>query len=294
MLKSARKSSRIYYLLSLALIIAILYISFNLQESKVLEVHFIDVGQADSILIKTPDGNSILIDGGNNADGPGLLSYLKKEGIKEFMAIIATHPHEDHIGGLDTIINAYPVKEIYLPAVTTNTKTFEDFINAVNNSNAKRIKAEAGVRLNIPDVSGVFLAPCSEKYDNLNEYSAVLRLVYKDTAFLFTGDVEAVSESQILLSQVELEADILKVAHHGSNSSTTPSFLKNVSPIYAIISVGKGNRYGHPSKQTLERLIAAGVKIYRTDEVGTIVVISDGKNIEIEERGPLIQSSASR
>ncbi|MBE3572413.1 MAG: MBL fold metallo-hydrolase [Moorella humiferrea] len=251
-------------------------------DGRELKVHFIDVGQADSILIQTPAGKAILIDGGNNDDGIKVVNYIKSQGVKELAAVVATHPHEDHIGGLDSVIKEIPVAAVYMPNAVTTTRTFEDFINAVKASGATRIRARGGVKMDIPGLSVEFLAPNSNSYDELNNYSAVLKIAYGNTAFLFTGDAETVSEEEMLSAGYNLKADVLKVGHHGSASSTAAAFLKAVAPKYAVISVGKGNDYGHPDPRVLERLQRAGVKIYRTDEHGTVIIVSDGRNITIK------------
>jgi len=245
-----------------------------------LQVHFIDVGQADSILVIGPNGQTILVDGGNSNDGSEVVSYLKSQGIKELSAIVATHPHEDHIGGLDTIIQSFPPKQVYMTNGTSTTKTFEDFVTAVNASGAKKIRAKAGVKLDVPGISGLFLAPNSDQYDDLNNYSAVLKITSGKVSFLFTGDSEDVSEAEMLKNGQDLQATVLKIGHHGSTSSTSSVFLKAVSPKYAVIPVGVDNDYGHPAQSTLNKL-TAGVQVYRLDQEGTVVATLQGDTVKL-------------
>lgn len=261
------------------------------SQGNLLKVHFIDVGQADSILIMAPNGQAVLVDGGNTDDGPRVVSYLKSQGVKELSAVVATHPHEDHIGGLDTIIHSFPPKQVYLTNGTTTTKTFEDFMTAVNTSGAQKIRAKAGVKLDVPGLSGVFLAPHSDQYEDLNNFSAVLKITFGKVSFLLTGDAEDVSEAEMLKSGQDLQTTVFKVGHHGSSSSTTSAFLKAVSPKYAVISVGVNNDYGHPAQATLTKLAKAGVQVYRTDQDGTIIATSDGETVTMKASN---QSSNSK
>jgi len=258
-----------------------------------LQVHFIDVGQADSILVIAPNGETLLIDGGNGDDGSKLVSYVKSQGVKALSAIVATHPHEDHIGGLDTIIHSFPPKQVYLSNGTSTTKTFEDFMTAVNASGAKKIRAKAGVKLEVSGISGLFLAPNSDQYEDLNNYSAVLKITFGQVSFLLTGDAEDVSEAEMLKNGQVLKAAVLKVGHHGSTSSTTSEFLKAVSPKYAVISVGVKNDYGHPAEVTLKKLANAGVQVYRTDQDGTVVATSDGNTVKFTTSIASAPSAAS-
>lgn len=249
-----------------------------------LEVHFLDVGQADCILIKLPNQQSILIDAGNNQDGDLVINYLKNEGIKRIDHVIGTHPHEDHIGGLDVVIDTFEIGKVYLPKVNHTTKTYEDVLLAIKNKGLKIFQAKAGVSLDVgPEVTAVFIAPNSAEYEEINNYSAVLKLVYGENSFLFTGDAEEVSELEMLSqSSLELKADLLKVGHHGSSTSTTEEFLKAVSPKYAVISVGKDNAYGHPHKETIDKLIENKIIYFRTDLHGSIIAISDGSQIRFK------------
>jgi len=257
----------------------------------IFQVHFLDVGQADSALLISPNGEAILIDGGNNDDGPKVVSYLKSQGVKELSAIVATHPHEDHIGGLDSVLQSIPTKIVYMPNASSNTRTFEDFIAAVNSSGAKKIQAKAGVNLNVPDLTGLFLAPNNSSYEEVNNYSAVLKVTYGKVSFLYTGDAEDISEEEMLKKGQDLKANVLKVGHHGSNSSTTSGFLKAVAPQHAIISVGADNEYGHPTPTILDRIVKAGVKVYRTDLAGTIVAKTDGESVEFDKKATELAQS---
>lgn len=262
------------------------------DEGSLLQVHFIDVGQADCILVIVPNGQSILIDGGNADDGPRVVSYLKSQGVKELSAVIATHPHEDHIGGLDKILHSFPLKQVYMTNGISNTRTFENFLTAVKASGAKIVRAKAEVKLDVPGISGLFLAPNSEQYEDLNNYSAVLKITYGKVSFLLTGDAEDVSELEMMKSEQDLQATVLKVGHHGSTSSTTSAFLKAISPKYAVIPVGVNNDYGHPAPETLNKLLNVGVKVYRTDLGGTIVATSDGETVTFTASNPSPTSKA--
>lgn len=257
-----------------------------------LSVHFIDVGQGDSTLIQLPDNKVALIDGGNRADAVAITNYLKKNKIEIIDYLIATHPHEDHIGALPAIIEDFQINSIYMPKAAASTKIFEELLTAIKEKGYKISTAAAGA--NIIDTEEMklgFVAPNSSDYDELNNYSAVLKLTYKNTSFLFTGDAEDVSEKEILKKSFNVQADVLKVGHHGGRTSSTQDFLNRIAPQYAVISVGKDNDYRHPHEETLDRLNQQRTKIFRTDQQGTIVASSDGKSISFDTQP--IQSNAA-
>ncbi|HYF83776.1 MAG TPA: ComEC/Rec2 family competence protein [Clostridia bacterium] len=253
----------------------------NAGNGQSLKVHFIDVGQADAILIQGPKGENIVIDAGNNSDSEMVVSYIRKQGVKELNAVIGTHPHEDHIGGLDAVIKSFNVDKVYLPKAVHTTDTFRDVLKAVSDKGLKVTTAVKGVSIPLSGMTAEFLGPVGSEYENLNNHSAVLKLTYGETSFLFQGDAEVESEKDILKSDMssKLKADVLKVGHHGSYNATTPEYLAKVNPKYAVIMSGKGNDYGHPHKEPMELLKSKGIEIYRTDEEGTIVAESDGKSI---------------
>ncbi|MHB1041945.1 MAG: ComEC/Rec2 family competence protein [Eubacteriales bacterium] len=244
----------------------------------VLKLHFIDVGQGDSILAQFPGGKNMLVDAGNNEDGPAVIKYLTENGVQKINYLVGTHPHEDHIGGMDEVIKNFPVGLFYLPEVTTTTQTFRDVLAAAGAKNLKIDKARDGVTiLDEGELSVKILAPRGDSYEDINNYSAVLKVIYGKHAFLLTGDAEIQSEREMIEAGEDLRADVLKVGHHGSRTSTSASFLKAVQPVYAVISAGKNNDYGHPHTVTMNKLEKANIKVYRTDQSGTVIASSDGK-----------------
>lgn len=244
-----------------------------------LNVYYFDVGQADSILLEN-NGKYMMIDAGNNADGKLIVKYLQDLGVKKLDYLIATHAHEDHIGGIDDVINTFDIGTFYMPDVVTTTKTFEDVITALEN---KQIAFET------PKIGDIFLfGGCkfevlhlSDDDSDLNDTSIVVRGLYGENSFLFMGDASSNVEKNILNSNID--SDVLKVGHHGSRYSSAVNFLKKVTPEYSIISVGEGNSYNHPHSVTFTKLKDVDSKVYRTDNDGTIFVSSDGKNITIEK-----------
>jgi len=223
----------------------------------------------------------MIIDAGTNASTNSLINTIKGMGISKFDIVVGTHPHEDHIGGMDAVINQFDIGTIYMPKVTTTTKTFQDVLIAIKNKGLTITTPETETIFNFGETQCTILAPNSQTYEDLNNYSIIIKLVYGNTSFLLTGDAQTESEKEMLSNGYNLQSDVLKVGHHGSSSSTSPEFLKAVSPQYSIISVGKNNDYGHPHQVTLDKLAGAGVKVYRTDLNGTITIISDGSDLSV-------------
>ncbi|OAT73768.1 ComEC/Rec2 family competence protein [Parageobacillus thermoglucosidasius] len=249
--------------------------------TKNIYVHFINVGQGDSIYIKAPNGEDILIDGGNK-DGSDVVAYLKKQKVKDIEFMIATHPDADHIGGLDEVLKAFPVKNVYAPKVSHTSQAYKDFLTAVKNKKLTIKTAKADVTLSIKGVTAKFVGPVKAySTSDTNDWSAVLKITYGKNSFLFTGDAETKAETDMIKAKKDLRADVLKVGHHGAKTSTSTAFLNAVKPKYAVISVGK-NSYGHPTKEVLNRLKAAKVTVYRTDQKGTIVFTSNGSTLSVK------------
>lgn len=247
----------------------------------VLEVHYIDVGQGDSTFIQLPNGESVLIDAGEEAFGEAVCQYIRAQGEDTIDYLIGTHPHSDHIGGLDDVIEEFSVGTLYLPDKSHTTKAFSNMIRAAKEKSIQTLQAKAGVvMLEAENLELTFLSPVSKSYEELNDYSTVVSLVYNENSFLFMGDATYTVEKQ--LYDTISHYDVLKVGHHGSNTSSTANFLEKVTPDYAIISCGRDNDYGHPHKQVVNRLERFGSLMYRTDLQGHIVATADGAQITFE------------
>lgn len=270
-------------ILSIALLLAIVYSpeTETRGADTDLQVHILDVGQGDSILIQN-NGENLLIDGGKRSTSDKVVGYLENQGVEEINYVIGTHPHEDHIGGLIKVLDNFDVKNIMLPEVTSNTIVFEDLLDAIERSNIKIRTPEVGGKLDSKNMDISVLAPNSEKYSLTNDYSIVLRLEHGKNSFLFTGDAEKKPEIEMAEEHKgRLKSDVLKAGHHGSKTSSNPEFLDLVDPAIVVISVAESNSYGHPSSELLDVFNKRGIDIYRTDEDGDIIMKSDGKVIKL-------------
>ena len=245
-----------------------------------MELHFIDVGQADCTLALC-DGQSLLVDGGNREDVGLICDYLQDLGLEQLDYVVCTHAHEDHAGGLSGVLAAYPAATALVPYTEADNRWFEDFMAVAQEQGTEIIVPEPGAEYSLGQAELEILGPLLE-YESVNDTSIVLRLVYGDTAFLLTGDATAQAETDLLEAGAELSADVLKVGHHGSNGSTGYRFLREVMPVYAVISCGADNSYGHPGEKTLSRLEDEEAQIYRTDLLGSIICRSDGSSVSFE------------
>ncbi len=275
------------YTVILTIIFMVLAGAFELFQGTVaitpgedLKVHFLDVGQGDSIFIELPTNETILIDASIKDASDKIINYLKEENVSKIDYVFATHPHSDHIGGMSAVIKAFDIGQIYMPKAVTTTKTYENLLLTIKDKNLKIKTAKAGnTIIDTDDLKLVVLAPNQDSYESLNNYSIVLKLTYKEKSFLFMGDAETLSEKEIT---GDVEADVLKVGHHGSRTSTSQAFLNKVNPSYAVISVGLNNDYKHPHQEVVDRLEKKNIKIYRTDQNGDIIFTTDGYNIDVK------------
>lgn len=253
------------------------YINTN---NDLLKVHYLDVGQGDSIFIELPNNETMLIDAAESYQSENIINYLKNLNYQKIDYVIGTHPHADHIGGLKDIINTFEIGKIYMPKVVSTTKTYESLLMAIKDKNLKINTAKAGTSIIDTDALKInILAPNNSTYTELNNYSVVTKITYGSTKFLFMGDAEKLSENEI---KENVTADVIKIGHHGSNTSSSIDFIKKVNAKYGIISVGLNNKYNLPKEETITNWENSGTKIYLTSINGTITAISDGTNIKIE------------
>lgn len=254
--------------------------SSNQNNYDTLSVHYLDVGQGDSIFIELPGGSSMLIDAGVSRLGKSIKGYINSLGYNKIDYLVATHPHADHIGSMAYIVDNMNIGEIYMPKVSANTKTYEKLLESISAKGLKIKAAAAGADiLDTEQISVCIAAPVKIDDDELNNCSVVIKIQFENTSFLFTGDAEKEELKDIT---ADISADVLKVGHHGSRTSTSTKFLTKVNPKIAVISLGRDNDYGHPHKSTIKCLNNIGAEIYRTDKDRTIIVTSDGQNISVE------------
>ena len=257
-----------------------------------MRVHFIDVGQADSAFIELGNGQTMLIDAGRSGNASTIVNYIKGLQYETIDYVVASHPHDDHIGGMATVLDSFNIGKMYMPKQAHTITAFTNMLDVIDNKNIELYTAKAGASILSSGIIDIdVLAPFADSDSNLNNVSAVVRITYGKTVMLFTGDAEHVIENQLLNSGID--ANVLKVGHHGAGSASSSSFIKAVSPEVAVISVGKGNSYGHPHADTLAILNEVGAKIYRTDEQGTIVVTADqNKKITVDKKASTVKENA--
>ena len=253
------------------------YINTN---NDLLKIHYLDVGQGDSIFIELPNNETMLIDAAESNQSENIINYIKNLNYQKIDYVIGTHPHTDHIGGLKDIINTFEIGKIYMPKAVSTTKTYESLLMAIKDKNLKINTAKAGISIIDTNTLKInILAPNNDTYTELNNYSVVTKITYGTTKFLFMGDAEKLSENEI---KEDVSADVIKIGHHGSNTSSGLNFIKKVNAKYGIISVGLNNKYNLPKEETITNWENSGTKIYLTSTNGTITATSDGTNIKIE------------
>jgi len=299
--KKTRKNGRIKPLNVIWIIILIAAVAFSYffkdqiaetfgfdAEAEHLAVHIIDVGNADSVLV-TNEGQNMLIDAGENKNAGKIIEYLKEQGVEKIDIVIATHPHADHIGGMKKVIEAFDVGIILMAPMPEGSEptsaTYKNLLEAIKNKGLKITKATVGGKYMLGNAEIELIGPQGD-YKDPNNQSIVMKLTYGETKFLFMGDAEAKAESAILAANTNISANFIKIGHHGSKSSSQEKFIEKVKPDIAVMTCGEGNSYGHPSKETVDLLEKMNIKYYRSDLNGNIVVLSDGRSLEvIKEKG---------
>ncbi len=298
MAKRKKLSKKLLYLIVVIVVAIVSAIGTNMDEIKNpdgdlqsvqgtdsnFQVHYIDVGQGDCSLIVC-DGKTMLIDAGENGHETTVINYLRSLGVEKLDYIIASHQHSDHIGGLPEVIDEFGMDTIIMPrlteAQTPTNSTYTAFLKAIQASDAKVISSKVGASYTLGSATFDILGPVSNDAEDINNMSVVVKLTYGEKTFLFTGDAEKEEEREILATGADLDCDVLKVGHHGSGTSSGTNFLDAVTPEICVIQVGTGNDYGHPHDNIVERLMKYSEEIYRTDICGSIVISSDGKNLDI-------------
>lgn len=250
---------------------------YTVESLENLEVHFLDVGQADCTLIKC-DGYTMLIDAGEDDQGTKIQNYLKKQGVEKLDYLVLTHPDSDHIGSADVIMTKFETDTVFMSDYEKDTRIYNDLIDLMKDNQITYFTPSVGDIYPLGNASFQILAP-NDEYDDPNNASIALLLTHGENSFLFTGDAEKSAEKDILYNGLNLAADVFHAGHHGSKTSNTEDFVDAVNPQYVVISCGVNNSYGLPDAEVLNRFRQNGIKVYRTDEQGTIVATSDGKQI---------------
>ncbi len=254
-----------------------------------LRVHFIDVGQGDCSLVQCPDGTTILVDGGRIWTYPFLLDYLRKAGVEKIDLLVVSHPHGDHYGGLIKVLKTFPVAEILDSGKEDTTEHYQRYLETVRSLPEVGFKlARAGEKLTFGGVEILIIHPSSRLLSSPNNCSIIMKLTYGDVGFLFTGDAEGEAEREATSRGYNLRSTVLKVGHHGSRTSTGPAFLSRVAPRYAVIPAGENNSYGHPHPETTRRLQMRRTRIYQTGTEGTVIFLTDGKDLRVELPGKAV------
>lgn len=243
-----------------------------------MKVHFLDVGQGSSVLVESA-GHFLLMDGGDRDASSKVVAYLKKQGVKKLDYIIVSHYDSDHLNGVVGALQVFPVKKVIAPGYTADSRVYQSFVEAVKAQGIKRTSPKPGKKYTIGKAKFTILAPNNTGYSDENNYSVAIRLVHGKERFVITGDAETESEYEMLENGQNLSCDVYMAGHHGSAGSSSERFLQALKPQYTVISVGEDNQYGHPSQEAMQRFKAAGVKIFRTDEQGTVIAVSNGRKL---------------
>ncbi len=243
-----------------------------------ISVHFLDVGQGDCEFVQLPNGETILIDGGESVMGDRVVENISAIGYDEITYLVATHPHSDHIGGLCAVLDAFEVQNVYMPDASSESDYYGNFLQTVYDENCKVLRAKSGVSIiDSEDLSVYFIAPVSSSYSEENNFSAVLRIEYGENSFMFMGDAETLVENEL---SGDVSADVIKVGHHGSSTSSSENFVNRVDADFAVIECGE-NSYGQPNGEVVERWESSGADVYRTDEYGNITFVGNGETLEV-------------
>lgn len=297
MAKRKKANRKLLYLIVVAIVAIVTAISSNFDKiadvtpdgentepAGAFQIHYIDVGQGDCSLIVC-NGETLLIDAGENGHETDVINYLRSQGIEKLDYIIASHQHSDHIGGLPEVIEEFGMETIIMPRLTKEqtptNKTYTAFLNAIQSSGANAEYSKVGAVYNLGDATFELLGPVSDDVEDINSMSVIVKVTYGENTFMFTGDAESDEEKEVVETGADLDCDVLKAGHHGSYTSSCEEFLEAVSPEICVIMCGADNDYGHPHDVTLEKIAAYTDEVYRTDICGSIVISSDGKNLDV-------------